>query len=45
MIKEPESECKSAMQIQQSQGKSVPFTRRELQEPPFTQHIVEAEIH
>jgi len=48
MIEEPEPECESTMQTGKAistEGESVPFTRKELQEPLFTQYIVEAEIH
>ena len=48
MIEEPEHECKPTIQTHKTvstEGESVPFTRRELQELPFTQHIVEAEVH
>jgi len=48
MIEESELKCKPAMQTRKAiltEGESVPFTRRELQESPFTRHIVEAEIH
>lgn len=30
---------------EKSEGESVPFSKRELEEPPFTQHTVFAEIH
>lgn len=47
MIDESEPECKG-MQTRGTtltEGESIPFTRRELRELPFTQHTIQAEVH
>lgn len=31
--------------MENTEGESVPFTKRELEEPPFIEHIVHAEIY
>lgn len=31
--------------MENTEGESVPFTKKELEEPPFVEHIVHAEIH
>lgn len=48
MIEESEPECNIGMQTRgatSTEGESIPFSRKELQESSFTQHIIEAEIH
>lgn len=29
--------------MEKSEGKSIPFTKKELEEPPFTKHTIYAE--
>ncbi|XP_071629552.1 uncharacterized protein [Temnothorax longispinosus] len=47
MMEEPEPVV-TGMQTrnaEKSEGESIPFTKKELEEPPFIEHIVHAEIH
>jgi len=42
---EPELSGNRTRSTNKSEGESIPFTRKELQKPLFTEHIVEVEIH
>lgn len=42
---EPELLGTRTRSTNKSEGMSIPFTRKELQKPLFTEHIVEVEIH
>jgi len=42
---EPEITGIQTRSIKKSEGESIPFTKRELQEPLFTEHVIHAEIH
>lgn len=48
MIPESEPECRTEVRTRRAtstEGDSIPFTRKELRQPSFLRHLVEAEIH